>query len=397
MWIVRQTPPPLLTQEELLFQLRNYLGEFRFQWLCVCAILPSLSPSFTLFLGSELTKNMNELELGMTALSCLPWFRYAYMPQWLRLILLNCLNASIEKHFHQIIEDKLSVAIIKESEFSLLTVSKRKKILSFWLSRNKSIAKDIVLIDFLNPYSSRRFTHRVPNSLKNLLFPDENKHAKLFLSSQYTLNKLTDPCFNIREENQQSGVAEYDSDTDTPFFAVSQSKLLVMLLFTFGLYSIYWFYKNWEHIEKLEKKNIFPPLRAFFSVLWCYSCFSSIRDFGDKFALKKAFSPGSLAVAYIFISLVLNLISSNNGSIIIDLLLIFFLWGIFFPIQAYVNELNHKIVPRHNSNSKLTLWNWIIIITVMLLIILNIIGSFDPEAATESGAEFVNPSVMPDN
>ncbi|HEX9938823.1 MAG TPA: hypothetical protein VGB15_16910, partial [Longimicrobium sp.] len=53
-WVARQTPPPPDAQEDLLFELRGYLGPARFQWLCACAVFPAVSWPLTLSLGREI-------------------------------------------------------------------------------------------------------------------------------------------------------------------------------------------------------------------------------------------------------------------------------------------------------------------------------------------------------
>src|SRR5690349_17919588 len=57
------------------------------------------------------------------------------------------------------------------------------------------------------------------------------------------------------------------------FFPVSPVKLVVMSTFTFGIYELYWFYRNWKLIKQRTGASITPFWRAFFGILFCYQCF----------------------------------------------------------------------------------------------------------------------------
>lgn len=174
MWIIQQTAPPAGIQEELLFQLRHYLGAQRFQWLCACAIFPAISPTLTLALGRELSADARDLALGMAAIGALPWFRYAFMPAWLRMRLINRLDPPNEAQFRQIIEARLSSAIEGSGEHPrgapLMTFAQRKHQLMAWFHRRRGLARDVVLVDFLQSGTMVRLALRLPEGLRKWLF-----------------------------------------------------------------------------------------------------------------------------------------------------------------------------------------------------------------------------------
>jgi hypothetical protein len=59
------------------------------------------------------------------------------------------------------------------------------------------------------------------------------------------------------------------SKPSTPiYFPVSITKLVVMSLFTCGLYQILWFYKNWRLIKNREHSDIMPVWRSIFPVFF---------------------------------------------------------------------------------------------------------------------------------
>jgi hypothetical protein len=54
------------------------------------------------------------------------------------------------------------------------------------------------------------------------------------------------------------------------YFATSPIKFIVMSLCTFGIYELYWSYKNWRFIKDRDGSEIKPFWRAFFYPLWHY-------------------------------------------------------------------------------------------------------------------------------
>ncbi|MEM8890843.1 MAG: PKD domain-containing protein, partial [Bacteroidota bacterium] len=88
--------PPALDSENLIPELRLYLGEKRFQWLCACAVYPVLYYELTLQLGSLIT----EEEIGLEALGHLfrlDWFRKGSIPEEIRLELVAQLRPNFAK------------------------------------------------------------------------------------------------------------------------------------------------------------------------------------------------------------------------------------------------------------------------------------------------------------
>ncbi|BDZ73038.1 hypothetical protein GCM10025856_07570 [Methylophaga marina] len=64
-------------------------------------------------------------------------------------------------------------------------------------------------------------------------------------------------------------VMETDSNPaagDQAYFSVSTTKLKWLYLATFGLYGIYWFYKNWKLQQPYIDDKIMPVMRGIFSI-----------------------------------------------------------------------------------------------------------------------------------
>jgi len=160
-----------------------------------------------------------------------------------------------------------------------------------------------------------------------------------------------------------------------PFFAVSLLKLVVLSTCTFGLYEIYWFWRNWNRIRVRGESEITPSLRALFLIFYCYPCFIRIRLAGISRGVIPAPPIGFLAICYI--------LTTFSWRLPEPLWLICFLKVAFLlPIQSYVNRINSQASPGHDPNSRFGIWNWIAVVGGGLLFILVVIGSFLPKPQT---------------
>lgn len=134
------------------------------------------------------------------------------------------------------------------------------------------------------------------------------------------------------------------------YFGVSKPKLVVLSLVTFGLYEIYWFYKNWMLVKIRTGQNIRPFWRAVFSVFFCYSLFKSVKQSANSLGIPCQMSPGLLACAYILLSAMWDLPDP------------FWLVGLlgFLPlvsVQGVINEVNAKAASTREQSSAYSLSN----------------------------------------
>ena len=111
-WLDRYPPSNEIIEKNLL-ALNKYLDFSTMEWLKACAVFPSINQNLTIFLGEELgTLN----EANFLKLSRLPWFRFSYMPDWLRHRLINELSSDQEKMIRDIIKEKLEKSINTEKK-----------------------------------------------------------------------------------------------------------------------------------------------------------------------------------------------------------------------------------------------------------------------------------------
>jgi hypothetical protein len=128
-----------------------------------------------------------------------------------------------------------------------------------------------------------------------------------------------------------------------PYFAVSLLKLSLMSFCTFGLYELWWFYKNWSRIKQREESDIAPAWRAIFAPLWCYACFARVRATAKSLNLQATFPAGQLALGW-FITL--NLWRLPDPYWFVSYLS--FVW--MLPVQIAANRINAISAPGHDPN-----------------------------------------------
>ena len=167
-------------------------------------------------------------------------------------------------------------------------------------------------------------------------------------------------------------VADIDSvlpDNSNPLFAVGTVKVVVMSICTFGIYHLYWFYRNWNLIRVRDRSDIMPFWRAFFGIIWCYPLFKRFRQDGEAHGVTDGFAAGPMAVAFILLQLAWRLpdpiwLIGFGSSVVIGF------------AQQYINRINLVAAPGHERNDSFTGWNWLGIVVGVVIFSLALIGLF---------------------
>ena len=103
---------------------------------------------------------------------------------------------------------------------------------------------------------------------------------------------------SILASRDESRVSVPREEPDTWYFPVSVLKFIGMSVVTFGLYELYWFYRNWRFVGELGGREVSPLARAFFAPLFYYALLDDIDSRRPHASALKAWSP-VLALAYI--------------------------------------------------------------------------------------------------
>ncbi len=162
--------------------------------------------------------------------------------------------------------------------------------------------------------------------------------------------------------------APSQSGTEPLFFPVSVAKLIVLSIFTIGLYQFYWFYKNWCLIRQHEKSDISPFWRTFFVYFYCHALFRRVREQQVRLEGSSTLAVDVLAAGWIVASLVCLL---PDPYLFLTLASVLFM----VPVQRTAERLNARVAPNHDRNGRMSAGNWAAVILGGLLLMLMVIAS----------------------
>lgn len=148
------------------------------------------------------------------------------------------------------------------------------------------------------------------------------------------------------------------------FFPVSFSKFLAMSIFTSGLYTAYWCYRNWQFIKQQEGTKILSIWRGIFALFWYYPLYLNFcKDSETRYQANKVMVKSTaiaLAVAYFPLAM-------NNSDSIYMLITITLTALLYLPLVNYTNYVNDDRA-LFEYNSKWRLHNILVILLVLPLV-----------------------------
>ena len=171
-------------------------------------------------------------------------------------------------------------------------------------------------------------------------------------------------------------------DVPYPFFPVGPGKFVALSICSFGLYELYWCYKNWQRIRDRSGESLSPFWRAVFAPIWCFRLFETIQVQSRVHSLRRGGKPASrswsgngLATLYLILSIVPILpVIPDPWSWISK-----FTFLAFLPVLGTTQEVNESVFSIENPNTKLTRLNLVVLLLGGLLVLLGVIGMFLPE------------------
>jgi len=178
------------------------------------------------------------------------------------------------------------------------------------------------------------------------------------------------------------GVENENNMENEQFFTVSIQKLIIMVVFTMGLYYVYWFYKNYKIIKKNTQSKIWPVVRAIFHIVYTHDLFKSINATIIEKEIESDFNgqkEASIFVGLIILQSLINRFIYNRpeymvlGTIVSTSLF----FATLIPIckaQKLINKINKD--PDGSSNANITFINIIFILLGSFYWILMFIGLY---------------------
>lgn len=169
----------------------------------------------------------------------------------------------------------------------------------------------------------------------------------------------------------------------TEYFSISVGRLVLFSVLTWGIYPIYWFYRNWYAIKKAQSLNIWPVARGFFAIFFCHDLFKRVLRSAKDNGYTTSYSPQWLAAAYIVMVIVGNLWGRTASLGILDLFIMAFVLGVtplpLIPVQRAINFNNKKIGSSQEADTKFSGGEVALIVIGILVLLLSVWGMLMPE------------------
>ena len=138
------------------------------------------------------------------------------------------------------------------------------------------------------------------------------------------------------------------------FLYISATRFVAMSLVTFGLYQMYWMYRNWRFLKERDNLSIEPFWRGVLGIFYVRELLKSVRN--DRYAngiIPCWFSDGSLAGGWILLVVIGSALGwlSNPAVCTFGILLQALSFLFLLPVQEYVNRVNERLplAPKHDD------------------------------------------------
>ena len=163
------------------------------------------------------------------------------------------------------------------------------------------------------------------------------------------------------------GGAAIDVAPQTPFFAVSTHKFVVMSLTTCGLYTVYWVYRQWKRFAE-HGDPLSPFWRTFFLIFTNYALFGRVRARARQERVGVDWLPSIMGSFYLTLSLTFRLPDPWW-------MLTFLSFVPMIPVQRTIDRVNGLRVAEL-PNRGYSGWNIVGIVVGGLVLVLVVYGAF---------------------
>ncbi|TXH36711.1 MAG: hypothetical protein E6Q92_11020 [Burkholderiaceae bacterium] len=162
---------PVAGLAELINQLKYYLGENGYYWLAACAVPPIVRWELTLLLGEQYYLNAGAraeklrdyIAHDYPRLALLPWLRRQFMPDWLRLALLDSLSPDRQAEVRKVVRGKLGQIGLDAAGDDALSLEEPPNPLGGGARRRAAeAASDTLYLGYLAGHSPRQLMLRAP-------------------------------------------------------------------------------------------------------------------------------------------------------------------------------------------------------------------------------------------
>lgn len=163
------------------------------------------------------------------------------------------------------------------------------------------------------------------------------------------------------------------TDDIEPQYIISANKFVVLSFITFGLYTVWWFYKAWRFFKQINNSSLHPALRTIFGIFFFIPLTSMIIDLAKRKSYQKNYSPTLLFIAYL-ITISLSYLPSLLG-----LLSVFAFVFLIEPFKALnfakINSTGYEVIEQNSFNGRQiflliigSLWWLLVLISLFILL-----------------------------
>lgn len=175
--------------------------------------------------------------------------------------------------------------------------------------------------------------------------------------------------------------------TGMDFYVVSKAKFVLLFLLTFGLYSYYWVYKNWQ-LQKIKTgEAIWPVCRSLVAIFFVPGILMRVDFNKNALGISRKWHPDLLSVLFILLAItmgVMRVLTDNAiGEPYTKFSFIPFLFLeclILYRAQLMINLVSGDADGKQNK--RLTPMNifWIVIgVLYWLVVTAGLVATFHPE------------------
>ncbi|MEM6638349.1 MAG: hypothetical protein AAF610_00465 [Pseudomonadota bacterium] len=175
-----------------------------------------------------------------------------------------------------------------------------------------------------------------------------------------------------------------ETETNRKYYVVSKRKYYALSILTFGLYYVFWFYKNYSLIRARTGESLWPAARGLFSVFFAHNLCNRVNADLEESQYSFNWNPAYTATLYVLVSILANVVSrieSGGDDLGLTDVIVFVLIPVlavgFFPAQKAINIVSGDSHGLSNNNfSGLNLFfivvfslAWALVLLGMLLLV----------------------------
>ena len=165
------------------------------------------------------------------------------------------------------------------------------------------------------------------------------------------------------------------------FYVVSDKKFLVLYISTLGVYSVYWFFKNWQLHKESSGEDIWPVPRAIFSIFFVHALFRRVAYRLEEAQRELTWKHGDLAT-FLVVSMLIERVCDRLSmkeigtpyTDIISLAIMFLMAPLFLRAQKMINLSCDDALGE--SNSQFTTANYVWIAVGVFFWLMYVVGMF---------------------